>query len=179
MSRKFEDVFGYPILVDPGRFEGWCVMKSERNAAHDGRLVRCPIVGPAPDGMTCQILIDNTVRRRFVEDIRIPIIGGRIPFVYLKYRPLKSRFSNDNAYARMASQHELFTPSEIRLIREYVGRIGLEYGELDVLRDGASGRIYVVDANNTPYGPPNHLESREADAAIRILADAFVEEFAR
>ena len=39
------------------------------------------------------------------------------------------------------------------------------------------GRIYIVDVNNTPYGPPNHIEPAEGDLAVRILADTFVEEF--
>jgi hypothetical protein len=32
--------------------------------------------------------------------------------------------------------------------------MGLDYGELDAVRDAASGRLYVLDVNNTPFGPP-------------------------
>jgi hypothetical protein len=33
--------------------------------------------------------------------------------------------------------------------------MGLDYGELDVLRDADDGRLYVVDVNTTPFGPVN------------------------
>lgn len=32
--------------------------------------------------------------------------------------------------------------------------MGLDYGELDVLRDTEDGKLYVADVNNTPWDPP-------------------------
>lgn len=32
--------------------------------------------------------------------------------------------------------------------------MGLDYGELDILRNNLDGRIYVVDVNKTLWGPP-------------------------
>ena len=177
VGKCFEKVFGYPILVDPVRHDGWYVLKSERNAMHDGKVLHSPGGQLGPDTVA-QVLVNNRVTQKFVEDIRVPIVGRRIPFAYLKYRPVKSRFSNENSYVLVSSQHEVFSSAEIRQLAEFVSAVGLEYGELDVLRDRDSGRIYIVDANNTPYGPPNRLAPRESHLALRVLTDAFMEEFA-
>lgn len=51
------------------------------------------------------------------------------------------------------SPADIFSAAELAQLLDFGARIGLEYGELDVLRDRDSGRIYVVDVNRTPYGP--------------------------
>ncbi|MDQ6770676.1 MAG: hypothetical protein M3Z54_11900, partial [Gemmatimonadota bacterium] len=51
--------------------------------------------------------------------------------------------------------------------------IGMDFGELDVLRDRNSGKIYVVDANNTPAGPPTVLSKQDSARALHILLESF------
>src|SRR5690554_4686192 len=41
VDRIFTDVFGYSSFIDP-KGSGKAVIKSERNAAHDGRIVELP-----------------------------------------------------------------------------------------------------------------------------------------
>lgn len=48
--------------------------------------------------------------------------------------------------------------------------MGMQFGELDVLRDKSDGRIYVVDANRTPAGPPNHIRWSDYFPAVRLIA---------
>jgi hypothetical protein len=55
--------------------------------------------------------------------------------------------------------------------------MGLDYGELDVLRDLGDRRIYVVDVNPTPDGPPNHIGAADSEIALARMADAFNEVF--
>ena len=55
--------------------------------------------------------------------------------------------------------------------------LGIDYGELDILRDRDDGRIYIVDVNNTPFGPPNHLPWSDSRRAVRRLAHAVSEQF--
>jgi hypothetical protein len=50
--------------------------------------------------------------------------------------------------------------------------MGLDYAELDVLRDHRDGRLFVVDANPTPWWQ-NGLRPRERQAAISRLGAAF------
>ena len=169
---------GYDLSVAPSplAFHGPCVVKSEKNAQHDGRIVQCPQESLLPDAVY-ERLVDNVVDGQHVEDIRVPVVGDQIPFVYLKYRSVDSRFSNENSCAKLAGKYQVLSREEIDRLKRFASIIGLDYGEIDVLRDRSTGRIYVIDANNTPYGPPNHLAVMEADIAVRLLADAFVDEF--
>jgi hypothetical protein len=51
-------------------------------------------------------------------------------------------------------------------------KMGIDYGEFDILRD-KDGRIYVVDVNNTPWGPPNGLPEFESNIALKRLVKSF------
>ena len=65
---------------------------------------------------------------------------------------------------------ENFTPG-------FMKKIGLDYGELDVLRDQDNNKIYVVDANSTPFGPPQQMDWKKKEEALHMLARAFEEQF--
>lgn len=168
-----ERVFGYSAAVDPLTHSGPCVAKADsKNGAHDGRVIHCPIPARQPD-VVYQTVIDNRVNERFVEDIRVPFIDGEIPFVYLKYRPVQTRFGNDNAYAMVTSPCQVLSENELALIVRFCREILLEFGELDILRDRTSGRIFIVDVNNCAFGPPNHMPPDEKHLAVSLLAQAF------
>lgn len=171
----FRQVFGYGTFVDPETFVGPCVMKSNDNAMHDGQLVQCPTAATLL-GVVYQKLINNAVGDE-VQDIRVPVINGELPFVYLKFRSLRYRFSNMNTRATMLSIDSAFTRAEVALIKEFAEKLGLDFGELDVLRDVGDGKIYIVDVNNTPCGPPNHLSKTESAHALEILSKTFDTEF--
>lgn len=172
----FHSVFGYGTFVDPETHTGFCVMKSNDNAMHDGEVVECPTTATRSD-VVYQKLINNTLEEDEVLDIRVPIIKGEIPFVYLKYRSLKARFSNMNARVTMGTVESVFTSSEIARIKQFAEKLSLDFGELDILRDVDDGVIYIVDVNNTPCGPPNHLKKADSARAIEILSKTFDTEF--
>lgn len=175
VEETFREVFGYGTFVNPFTHQGFCVMKSNDNAMHDGKAVACPILSVKPD-VIYQRVINNTVGDE-VLDIRVPIVGTRIPFVYLKYRSVARRFSNINARVSVVPVDNVFDDAETTRIYEFARKLGLDYGELDVLRDADDGRIAIVDVNNTPCGPPNHLSRADTKRAIQLLSDAFESEF--
>lgn len=177
VEEAFRSVFGYGTFVDPHSYEGSCVMKSDDNAMHDGILVECPMATTRTD-VVFQRLINNTSGDAVV-DIRVPIVGGSIPLVYWKYRDAKSRFSNRNDLVQIGSPGSAFSGRELVLIQRFARRLGLDFGELDILRDVDDGQIYIVDVNNTPCGPPNHLGKAECKEAVRMLSDSFDTEFVR
>ena len=51
----------------------------------------------------------------------------------------------------------------------------LDWGAFDVLRDRASGKIYVVDVNKTDTGPAVDLSFRCRGRLKRAIAKAFRE----
>jgi hypothetical protein len=179
VSRHFGAVFGYSCDLDPRTYCGPCVEKSNQNARHDGRIVIAPVAAPR-SGAVYQRLINNIVRGDLAEDIRVPVVNGTVPFVYLKYRSIAARFdSNRNRTVQLCAAEDVLSADELRNIGRFTRSIGLDYGELDVLRDRDDGRIYIVDANKTPAGPSYRLRSSEFRRAVRTLALAFREQFLR
>jgi hypothetical protein len=176
VEHVFGEVFGYVTLVDPETYRGLCVMKPNQNAMHKGQVVECPTRAASNDDVVYQRIINNGVGEE-VEDIRVPVVGNEIPFVYLKYRKMTSRFSNINTRVSLVATDSVLADHEVTNILEFAKRIGLDYGELDVLRDLDDGRIYIVDVNNTPCGPPNHLSGAEGKRAMRALSNSFDTEF--
>ncbi|MEZ5915710.1 MAG: hypothetical protein R3C42_08825, partial [Parvularculaceae bacterium] len=174
VSRVFEEVFGYSLNIDPKTHRGEAVEKSELNGKHDGKIVSCPLAETRP-GHVYQRLIDNTFDGREFIDIRTPVVGGKAPFVYLKRRTRDLRFSNENHRVDLAPVDALLSKKERAQIAAFTSAMALDFGGLDILRDRADGRIYIVDANKTDMGPPSALASAEKLQAIRGLADAFAE----
>jgi hypothetical protein len=174
VARAFEEVFGYGLAIDPALHRGLAVVKSELNGRHDGRIIECPIAAPERDRVY-QRLIDNTFDGREYVDIRTPIVGGKIPFVYLKRRTRALRFSNENHRVDLVEADAMLSGDEQRKIAEFAKVMALDFGGLDVLRDREDGRIYVVDVNKTDMGPPSALDGRWKLRAMRGLAEAFAD----
>ncbi len=169
IAAAFEAAFGYPLALDPTRHVGPAVEKSELNGVHDGRIVTCPT--PALPGRVYQRLVDNQ-RGDLVEDYRCPTIGGVPICVFVKRRRVTQRFANANVEVELRSVEDVFNAEEVERIGAFARSIGLDWGGLDVLRDGPEGRIYIVDANKTDMGPPTALPLADKLAATRLLARA-------
>ena len=173
-------IFGYSLAVDPLTYRGRMAVKSNINGAHDGREVMGPVDRIDPQSVY-QRIVDNTASPdagpqagNMVCDIRIPVIGHTTHFAYLKYRPKDNRFSNVNAWVRIVDTSSALSPEEIERFNAFCQAFGLDYGEVDVVRDAADGRIYVLDVNKTPHGPPNGLSSNDQAKALELYKAAFV-----
>ena len=171
VARVFEQCFGYPLSVDPESWNGPMVEKSEINGAHDGRIIQGP--APARHGHVYQRVIDNRNGRGLVEDLRCPMVGGRIPLVLRKRRREAMRFCNSNDEVDFAETDTIFTPAEQDSLARFAQAMRLDWGGLDVLRDRTDGRLYVVDVNKTDMGPPIAMKLRDKITVTRRLAAAF------
>lgn len=171
-------VFGRSVCVTDFDQDEKYVVKSEANAAHDGvTVLGAELKGLDLAGKTVQRIINNRSSEDMVCDIRVPVVGKTIPLVYLKYRPLSNRFSNTNATSVISMTNTVLSGEEQEQILKFCSLINLEYGELDVLRDQDTGEIWIVDANNTPAGPPNGLPAAERQLAAREISIAFDRNF--
>lgn len=169
----FQRVFGYSLAVDPATWTGRMVEKSETNGAHDGRIVQGPI--EAKPGFVYQRVVDNRMSDGLVEDLRCPTVGGRIPVVMHKRRPVNERFANFNTDVAVSDPHGIFTPAELSKLSEFASGMGLDWGGMDVLRDRQDGRIYVVDVNKTDMGPPIALSLDDKIQVTRRMARALTD----
>ncbi len=186
ISKKYVDkihrkIFGYNTTIDPKTYRGKAVKKSDYNAQHDGHIIECPVKTIDKD-FIYQKLIDNKFDNTMVEDIRTPIFNGYIPLVYLKYKPLDKRFGSflTGHYAikdtSIRQPEEVYTKDEISHINNFSKAIGLDYGELDILRDRQDGKIYIIDVNNTPTGP-SHLSKAVKEKVLNTLSETFKKAF--
>jgi hypothetical protein len=174
VQAAFRSVFRYDLEVDPTTYHGPMVEKSDNNAWHDGRVVEGPMDAGSvqPDRVYQRVIRNMSSHEGLIVDHRAPIYGDVIPLVYLKYRPVATRFQNTNSFVEIAEPGDVFTAEERGNLVRLARTLGIECGEFDVLRD-VDGRIYVVDAANTPAGPPNGLPEPEAKRALARLATTF------
>jgi len=175
VAKVFEQVFGYPLAIDPTTAIGPVVEKGEDNGVHDGRIVQAPC--PALPGKTYQRLIDNSGAASgpdHVDDLRTPCVGGRPALVFIKRRHKTDRFANHNSFVSLVTPDQVFSAEEIETIGRFCAAMRLDWGGLDILRDRESGRLYIVDVNKTDMGPPIALPLAAKLTATRLLADAFL-----
>ena len=179
VDKVFKEIFGYSSIVDPESFTGLMVKKSEINASHDGIIVQGPLV--PEEGFIYQKVINNVYNEHLVVDMRIPIVNGKMVLSYLKYKPINTRFANFSKNFLNYKEPEvhpiekLLSQEEMNTITSFCKRIGLDYGELDVLRDNDDKKIYIIDVNNTPTGPT--VNKKLKAESIMKLANLFKEEF--
>lgn len=172
VARASAIAFGHALAVDPSTHVGVAVEKSEINAAHDGRIVQCPT--QALPGRVYQRVIDNRgLDPNLVEDLRTCTVGGKPVCVFIKRREVTKRFLNTNVDVTLKMPEEVFSAREREQIGAFTRELGLEWGGVDVLRDKADGRLYIVDANKTDMGPPIALNLVDKLKATRALAAAF------
>lgn len=168
-------VFGYNTFIDPTTYVGKAVMKSDTNALHDGKIIDCPT--QLVPGSVYQVVIDNIADDSYVMDLRAVVIGKKLAHTYKKFKRHEVRFTNDVTYSELHNSADLFSPEEIEQILLFCARMGLDFGELDILRNKQDGKIYIIDVNKTPYGPPFGLSTQSAQQAISNIAEAFKENF--
>ena len=173
LDRHHHDVFGYGVNLDPTTHVGPMLEKSEGNAVHDG----CEIEGPidpnqVKEDKVYQRIIDNRTKDGLYEDLRVVVINGQVPVVYRKRKTDEVRYTNETAEVDLAkSPKTVFSEAEMDQIVSLSAKMCAEFAELDVLRDRQDGRIYCVDLNPTPYGPPAGLKAADRAVALRLIVD--------
>lgn len=169
VDRLWSEVAGYSIAVDPLTSEGPIVVKPDENGTRGGKVVNGPLPARAPT-VVYERLVDTRVGDRVLQ-IRPVILRGQIVLVYEKWRPYPHWFKGPELTVPRTAA-DFFSVDEVGLLLRFAGAIGLDYGELDVVRDGQAGLIYVVDANRTPVRPKG-LPDESVDAAFGPQAEAF------
>ena len=195
ISKKRVDVahqnaFGYAMELDPTTQSGAFLRKSNKNYAHDGLIMYGPITpqeadAAANNGYLFVKLINNGISvpndnvpgpvSDYVQEFRVPYFDGTIPVCYVKYRPIKERFGSYNTNVNLADAKEVFSPTECSRIVDFCKDLGFDCGELDVLRDIDDGRIYIVDANTTPWGPPRNTSANNSLESFRNCGAALID----
>lgn len=172
LDQAHQKVFGYSLGIDPLAYTLPILRKSNANYSKDGVILANSDCDITDHRYVFQRLIDNRAADGHVVDMRVPVFGSNMPFVYLKFRKEKERFTGSVAKSEIRMTSELLSIEEQILIVSLCRNLRLDVCELDVLRDRPSGMIYVVDANNTPGGPPRGLGYVNYRLALTLLSEA-------
>jgi hypothetical protein len=175
VQSTFETVFGYPLRVDPVTYEGPCMRKNNRNAVKDNTIVQCPI--PASEllpGQVYELLVDTSTPEGWFVDHRVVVVGDQFPLAYLKYHPAHDRYKSQ-VKATVELMSDLFDVHEIERLRRFCRECRLDFGEIDVLRDNTSGRIYAVDITNNAGRFSKLLTPSDRAFAVNTIADHLAE----
>lgn len=170
-------VFGYGLAIDPVATSGPFVEKADANALHDGRVVHGPLAAPVA-GRVYQRLIQGRCVGRLVEEIRVPVVGGQVPFVHLKYKKRDAPLAL-SVRGTITEPTAVLEGHEIASLLRFADAMGIDFGELDIMRDRSDGRIYVFDANNTPCVRFVGVSATDRRGTVDRLTAAFEHAFLR
>lgn len=177
VEQLFIEIFGYSSLVDPTAYEGNCVKKPDLNSVGKGEVLTCP-VSKKEEGFVYQKLIDSR-DEGYQHEYRVPIIFGEIPVAYISKRDYPNEgFEKVKRHLLTPMTPErVFSAAEVEKILHFADAIGMDVGELDVLRDKSDGRMYIIDANKTAsgYGLANRANWSPGDRKrmLALLAGTF------
>ena len=180
VAESFETHFGYGYHVDPTTFNGYCISKHNGNGTKSCFFLKCPIeANDIFKDHSYQKIIDYTDKKdpNTLYELRIPIVGGIIPCVLFKTRNRGLRFTSKNRSIQIVNPLKYLTEEECQKIITYCRYIGLEMGEIDVLRSHEDGQIYIIDVNNTSWWPPNKLGDVDRNIVLNLMWNAFLESF--
>jgi hypothetical protein len=180
IGKQFNEIFGYDLRVNPTTYEGTGIVKKNGNGLKYGEILQLPISQhQVRHNHSYQKLITTNYpnNQNIFRELRVPIFGNIIPFVFFKKRYEEKRFDSKNILVRIYPTLEIFSQEEADQIIYFCKSIHLEYGELDIFRANEDGKIYIVDVNNTPWWPCNKLGGIDKDVALNLYWNAFLEYF--
>ncbi len=180
VARAMEQYFGYSFKIDPKTFDGYCIAKHNGNGTKSCFFLKCPINADEIFHDHCYQKIINfscPTDKNTLYEIRVPIFKYIIPFTFFKTRNKGLRFTSKNRSMDITPATKHLSEEECQKILSYCRKIGLEYGELDILRCDETNQIYIIDVNNTAWWPPNKLENIERNIALNMMWNAWLEVF--
>jgi len=180
VAKSMEEHFGYTFKINPNTFNGYCIAKHNGNGTKSCFFLKCPINADEVFHDHCYQKIINYSSKSdssTLYELRIPIFKNIIPFAFFKKRNKGLRFTSKNKLMEIVPATAHLSEQECQDIIMYCKKIGLEYGEIDILRSDEDGKIYIIDVNNTPWWPPNKLGDIDRNISLNMMWNALIQGF--
>ena len=180
VAKTMQNYFGYTFKINPKTYNGYCVAKHNGNGTKSCFFLKCPIDADEVFHDHCYQKIINFSSKtdpNTLYEIRIPIFKNIIPFTFFKKRNKGLRFTSKNRSMEITPAIAHLSAEECQQILSYCRRVGLEYGEIDILRSDVDGKIYIIDINNTPWWPPNKLGDIDRNISLNMMWNAWLRAF--
>ena len=172
VDQIFTKIFGYSSFIDPSQSHGYCVRKSELQAAHDFKIIRLP--AKKEKGFVYQKLIDSRSSLTHFEEMRVCIFKNTISCVFIKSKQISNPIKGFDLAWFYSHANDFLSENEQFLILLFSKEFGLDYGELDILRNNSDGKIYILDVNNMPANFLfRKLAADQIDRAKSFYANSF------
>ncbi len=169
VDEVFKSVFSYSTQLNPETHKGKILEKIELNGHHNAKIIEAPL--KPKKGYIYQKIINNQEGKYLFEDIRPVVIKDNIPFCYLNYRLKGKRFSNKKYKALLVKTLDVLSEDEIEKIILFCKKLGVDYCEMDALRDRDNGKLYIIDVNTTAFGPANGLWFEDKVKALKMYQE--------
>ncbi len=142
VTKVYQEVFKNTLEINPEKYTARAVAKrNEGQGDKSGKIVNCPCKNEK--GWHYQKLLQDIHIGR-IQEYRVFIVGG-IVVVNIKQKKIKNRFHTIVEKNEYCSLNDSFSIEEITKINKFCKKIGVEYAELDLLRDK---ELYIIDVNN-------------------------------
>jgi hypothetical protein len=177
VEEAFKKIFGLTSLIDPLTYQGKCIKKPDGNAIRHGFVVECPQTSADQDWVY-QELIETRVNGLQIE-YRTPVILGEIPLVYVSQRDYPTGDIRDCKRHKLTPTlpDKVFSRKELDMILAFSKEIGMDLGELDIMRSTENNQIYIIDANKTAagYGLENRANWSPGDRkkVVEVISKVF------
>ena len=169
-----EEIFGYSAHVDPTTWEGQALKKADLNAMDQEEILTCPIpLSEVDPHAVYQELLGEAVDGWFREH-RLAWINGKLVTVVTKLRDPEQRFVFEASILSVDRVDEILSKDEQAKVGEFARRMGLDYGDLDTLRD-SRGRLHIIDVNPTSWNQLIGDDPTPAGPALLHMARAWNE----
>src|SRR5690606_28991371 len=106
----FEEIFGYSLDIDPTSYNGSIVKKSIYNGTNFATVIEGPVSADElhEDYVYQKEIKNNSEFEGLTVVYRVPVYVGKIPVVYLKYRPFEFQFTGSYEKVELKKPEEIF-----------------------------------------------------------------------
>jgi len=184
--------FGYSTFIDPEKHRGWAVEKTTEQGTHTGRVVLCPMKYNWHEHTDkhgnvqrriYQRLVDNRTfpmgkplheqGEQLVREYHVSVMLGEVAAVFVTDKAVVNTFAPhvpSRIYTHLLERNtDELTRPELKQVLMFARKLGVDIGEVDLVRDNGTGRLYVIDAEARPRA--EHLltlsEAAQNDAKQR------------
>ena len=171
VDQVFTEVFGYSSFIDPTK-SGICIKKNIQQCTKSAELIVTPCM--IENGFIYQKYINNVVNGHR-EVLRL-VIAKKDIMIHTKIMQGLVRDGAEHCIDVIVDwDKKLLSKDEKEKTILLCEKMGMEWGELDALRD-SDGKLYIIDVNNIP-AIQSVDKIKDRDRFMKELSEMFKKNF--